>query len=552
MKVPIFIMLMLSIMIGCTEENGTDVELSEVAVTSKIDYLFPVEENKTSNKEAVIPPQCYTKHEGQHNPCMVCHQSYTFDSRPNAMSDGDLQSAYDFSDYGFDNRWQNLFEDRRKRIAAISNPSVKAYIEEDNYTPLIQALKKSDWQGVVPEIKNLQNARAAFDEQGFAYDGSQWVAFNYKPLPSTFWPTNGSTDDVMLRLPVSFRTNSCEIPKENRDVYIANIGLLELAIQGGERVSIPKVDENRICDDINGDGVLTADVGEVVFRARYFGAAKNVVVREMLYPKGVEFLHSVRYVGVTEDGEITIPKRMKELRYMVKTHDFDKVSLSSSYGNEHQEKIDGLLPKYNYQNTGSPNEFGWKLLGFIEDQHGRLRLQDREETMFCMGCHKTIGSTLDQTFSFPRKISGVDGWGYINLKGMKDAPNITGSKDGEILNYLRVVGGGDEFRQNDEMLKRWFSDDGEVLEEKVRAADVYELITPSIERALQLNKAYWTIVQDQDFHHGRDANLIPAKNVYQEVDSNSPVLPKELTRKYDIRLQWGNAVRLLSAEDNGE
>ncbi|OUS41085.1 hypothetical protein A9R00_02760 [Oleispira antarctica] len=545
MKELVCILVLAVFMVGCSDTESAE------SITSDYEYLFPLEVNKTSNKEAVIPPQCYTKHEGKHNPCMVCHQSYTFDSRPNAMSDGSLQTAYDFSDYGFKNHWQNLFEDRTDRIEKISDSKVNKYITEDNYTPLIEDLKASAWDGIIPEIENLQKGALAFDEYGFAIDGSQWVAFNYKPMPSTFWPTNGSTDDVMIRLPIDFRTSSCINMSDNKDVYIANLGLLELAIQGRDAVTIPRVDERNICDDINGDGEITNNVSRMIKRKNYFGNASDVVVRDMLYPQGTEFLHSVRYVGVNLHGDIYIPERMKELRYMVKTNDFDQLSLSSMYGNEQQEKIDGNLPTYNYKKTGSANEFGWKLLGFIEDQQGRLRIQNREETMFCMGCHKTIGTTIDQTFSFPRKVSGVNGWGYINLKGMIDAPNIIGSTDGEILNYLKAVGGGDEFRQNDEMISRWFSTDGEVLEDKINMADVYELITPSPERALKLNKAYWTIVLDQDFNHGRDANITPARNVYESIDENSPVLADKLIKKYDIRLRWEEDEKLLIDDKNG-
>ncbi|MBL4796200.1 MAG: hypothetical protein JKY50_02170 [Oleispira sp.] len=545
MKELVCILVLAVFMVGCSDTESAE------SITSDYEYLFPLEVNKTSNKEAVIPPQCYTKHEGKYNPCMVCHQSYTFGSRPNAMSDGNLQTAYDFSDYGFKNHWQNLFEDRTSRIKKISDLKVNKYISEDNYTPLIEDLKASAWDGVIPEIENLQKGALAFDEYGFAIDGSQWVAFNYKPMPSTFWPTNGSTDDVMIRLPIEFRISSCINMSENKDVYIANLGLLELAIQGKDAVSIPNVDERNICDDINGDGEITNNVSRIIKRKSYFGNAGNVVVRDMLYPQGTEFLHSVRYVGVDSYGAIYIPERMKELRYMVKTNDFDQLSLSSMYGNEQQEKIDGNLPTYNYKKTGSANEFGWKLLGFIEDHQGRLRLQNREETMFCMGCHKTIGTTIDQTFSFPRKVSGVNGWGYINLKGMIDAPNIIGSTGGEILNYLKAVGGGDEFRQNDEMISRWFSTDGEVLEDKVNMADVYELITPSPERALKLNKAYWTIVLDQDFNHGRDANITPARNVYKSIDENSPILADKLSRKYDIRLRWEEDEKVLTDDSAG-
>jgi hypothetical protein len=257
----------------------------------------------------------------------------------------------------------------------------------------------------------------------------------------------------------------------------------------------------------------------------------------MLYPEGTEFIHSVRYVGVNDQNEIVTPPRMKELRYMVKNSFRDEAWLASAYGNEQQEKIDGLLPKYVYRKEGSSNGFGWQLIGFIEDAQGRLRVQGREETHFCMGCHTTVGSTIDQTFAFARKVTGADGWGYINTRGMKDAPSKAWENN-EILEYFRTVGGGDEFRQNEEMLDKWFNEDGTVKVDAVKAADVYTLTAPSRERALALNKAYRTIVEDQDFHHGRDANLKPAKNVYREVDENSPVLPGEKTRSYDIRLKW--------------
>jgi hypothetical protein len=500
--------------------------------------LFTAESNLAINKEAVIPPQCYTKHEGQHNPCMICHQNYAYKSRPNYMYDAGLQSAYEFSEYGFTNRWENLFEDRRERIDAISDSEIVGYINEDNYTPLIKNLELSEnWEGPIPKIDNLHLGPEAFDDDGFAKDGSFWVAFNYKPLPSTFWPTNGSTDDVMIRLPSDFRETSCAEGNTSKDTYVANLALLEISFQELERVSVPSIDESLICADVNADGIISNNVVEVVAQEYYFGKASQVEVAHMLYPQGTEFIHSVRYVGVDDNKGITVPPRMKELRYMVKTHFRSDAWLESAYGNEQQEKVDGLLPKYVYRPEGSANEFGWNLLGFIEDEEGRLRVQNREETQFCMGCHTTVGSTIDQTFAFARKVTGAAGWGYINTRGMADAPSKAW-EDNEILEYLRAVGGGDEFRQNDEMLDKWFNPDGTVREDAVRAADVYTLISPSRERALALNKAYKTIVDDQDFHHGRDANLKPAVNVYREVDENSPVLPGEKTRAYDIRLRW--------------
>jgi len=122
---------------------------------------------------------------------------------------------------------------------------------------------------------------------------------------------------------------------------------------------------------------------------------------------------------------------------------------------------------------------------------------------------------------------------------MPDAPSI-GETEGEILTYLRRVGGGGEFRSNPEMFSRWFNEDLTVNETAVRnARDVYELITPSRSRALQLNKAYKTIVDEQSFLHGRDAIVEPPQNVYREIDNaTAPTLPADLFFAWDIRLDW--------------
>ena len=501
--------------------------------------LRPIEDGLTYNKEAVIPPMCYTKHEAAHNPCMVCHQTYPFDSRPNSMGDGGLQSEYAFSDLGERNHWLNLFEDRSAAVASITDQEAIDYIHMDNYSTLIEQLKSSpDWSGPIPALENLHLGPAAFDPQGFALDGSHWVAFNYKPMPSTFWPTNGSTDDVMVRLPAAFREQCCNGSSYSRDTYIANLAILEMAIQDLISVTVPPIDENAFCTDLNGDNQLGI-VSEILRPTHYVGNASATPVTPMLYPEGTEFLHTVRYVGIDSQGNITLPPRMKEVRYMRKHHFFTPAELVSLYGNERQEKIDELLPVYlSRGDQGVDNGFGWMVLGFIEAKEGHLRKQSEEELRFCMGCHTTIGTTIDQTFAFPRKVTGATGWGYINLRGMKDAPSVGGS-EGEILHYLKRVGGGNEFRGNGEIVKIWFNADGTLNVEKVKSADVYQLITPSAGRALTLNKAYMTIVQDQDFIHGRDATVTPATNVYQVVDPlSAPTLPPEKRVEWDIRLDW--------------
>lgn len=117
-------------------------------------------------------------------------------------------------------------------------------------------------------------------------------------------------------------------------------------------------------------------------------------------------------------------------------------------------------------------------------------------------------------------------------------PNV-GESDGEILTYLERVGGGNEFRANDEMRQRWFDAEGRLRKDLVRAADVHALIMPSRARALALDKAYRVIVREQSFLYGRDATSEPATNVYDVVDPETvPTLPKDRQFRWDIRLDW--------------
>ncbi|MDG4866588.1 hypothetical protein P8631_01005 [Guyparkeria sp. 1SP6A2] len=506
------------------------------------------------NHEAVIPPQCYTRTDGRFNPCFTCHQSYDDKNRPNFMDDARLQAEYDFADFAMTNRWSNLFKDRSQQVAAISDEEILGYIAEDNYSALAGRLESMGWEGFVPDLDALHLGSDAFDEHGFARDGSGWVAFNYKPLPSTFWPTNGSTDDVLIRLPEQFRqARDCRGEGGySVDAYRANLAILEAAIKDLPEIESLPVDENAVCADLDGDGKRSV-VTQIQRPSHYVGDAAHVSVATMLYPAGSQFLHTVRYVGVAEDGRIAHTPRMKEVRYMKKLSFHDRDELREIYeegeegrgaGDREEEGDHGdegngedVLPGFADTGHGLANDFGWLVLGFIEDKKGELRPQTKEEQLFCMGCHSTIGATLDQTFAFPRKVTGAEGWGYIDLKGMPDAPNV-GEIDGEILTYLERVGGGSEFRHNPEMQARWFNDESEVKRDKVEAADVYTLITPSPERALRLNKAYRVIVEEQSYIHGRDATVVPPENVYEQVDASEPPLPEEFRYDWDIRLDW--------------
>jgi len=489
------------------------------------------------NREAPIPPQCYTDSGGEHNPCYACHQN-AIPGRENTMNDRDLQEAYSFSDEGLLNHWLNLFEDRSTRVSAISDAEILAYIDQDNYSELAQRLVDAGFTGWIPDLANLAEGAAAFDAEGFALDGSWWVAFSYKPLPSTFWPTQGSTDDVMIRLPADFyRTTGGTF---SRDVYKANLALLEANIKGAARMGSLPIDETAVGLDLDGDGQLGVATEVLAGRSRYFGAAGNVDVIPGVYPRDTEFLHTVRYVGVRPDGSTYNPRRMKEVRYMRRRIQSRQFQLHHYYEEENLEKEQGALPTYyNFGHDGLSSDFGWNVTGFIENRAGRLRWNTFEENVFCMGCHTSIGSTIDKTFSFPRKRDGADGWGYIGLRGMPDAPNV-GETLGEVATYFNRVGGGTEFRSNPELEARFYHADGSVNTVALAMArDFHDLAAPTPARALELNKAYKAIVEQQDFIYGRDATVTPPARVLPAVDNEtSPTLPPERQHDWNILLDW--------------
>lgn len=494
------------------------------------------EAGRRYNPEAPIPPQCYTRIEGRFNPCYVCHQTNEDATRPNFMLDGGLQAEYAFSEAGLTNHHVNLFVDRSAEVAAISDAEIRDWIGQDNYSDLAPRLRDEGFGGWVPDLAGYAEGAAAFDGRGLALDGSWWVAFNYKPQPSTFWPTNGSTDDVLIRLPAPFYTLPDGRP--SADLYFANLALLEMAFQDLPEVTVPPLDEAAIGVDLDGDGAL-GQADRVLARASYLGGAEGQPVTRMLYPEGTEFLHSVRYVGVDPQGGITVARRMKELRYMVKTRALSIPQIASRYGNERQEKMDENLPRYlDLGDKGMDNGQGWTLLAFIEDASGALRRQTNEELFFCRGCHASVGANIDQTWAFPRKLTGAEGWGYIDLHVQRDVPN-RGEAMGEIAQYLQRAGGGDEFRSNAEMRARWFTPDGQVDHAALAGKTVYDLIAPSPERALMLNKAYRVLVAEQSFVFGRDATVTPPVNVHAQIDeATAPTLPPEYRYRHDIRLDW--------------
>lgn len=466
------------------------------------------------NPEAPIPPQCYTRTEGTANPCWTCH---TTRNGHNLKGDWTLQEVYAFSDAGLKNHWTTLFEDPRPELARMDDADTWRYVREDNLGP---------WLASAPAGAPRLDFSQGFDAEGFARDGSGWRALRYIPFPGTFWPTNGAVDDVYIRLPEAFQRDAKG--EMSPAIYKLNLALVEAALAVADTVGdaalvrrVEPVDEALHGGDLDGDGKLGTATRIAGLPARYAGAAAATPVERWSYPAGTEFIHTVRYLDPDAPGWLSA--RVKEFRYSRKYRDTDAVGRAGAYQESAEEKLTGRLPWFAEGEHGAlRSTLGWEYRGWIEDAQGALRPQDHEETLACMGCHAGIGITVDSSFALPRKLPGAAGWALPSLEDLSDVPQA-GHAEGEVLTYLRRVGGGDEFRANDEMLKRWFKR-GAVDAERVRRATLPELLLPSRERALALNKAYRRLVLGQRYKQGRAPLLAPAKNVFAEIRNGDTAL----------------------------
>jgi len=501
-----------------------------------------------SNPTAYIPPQCYTETvdaAGEvHNPCATCHVR---PRAPNYVNDADLQEAFSFPAPAVKNPWANLFRDRSEALAALDPDEIDAYVATGNYfdadgeitlarrlaSPPSEWDADGDgaWAGYVPD------AWFAFDAEGFdhAPDGrpTGWRAFAYMPLPGGFWPTNGSTDDVLIRLPEAFRTDAAGRP--DTDIYKVNLAILEALIARRE-VAIDPVDETRIGVDLDKDGTL-GRAETVVYdwaplegrQMSWVGAATGARLAAGLFPLGTEFLHTVRYIDVSSGGVAMAP-RLKELRYAVKTRWQTYADLEEGALAEAKERAafpDRIALFDGGIETGIGNGTGWRYQGFIEDAGGALRPQSFEETVFCMGCHGGIGVTDDSAFAFPRKLNSAEaharGWYHWTQKSIAGVPDPMRA-DGrpELRTYLEENGAGDEFRSNAEVIARFFDGEGNLRSDAAEALsrDVSVLLFPSAGRARHLNASYREIVREQSFALGRDAVWGVGATVHREVEQN--------------------------------
>ena len=524
--------------------------------------LGPDLKNKTvRNPIAYIPPQCFTKTELPDgvvvNPCYVCH---TRSVEPNYINDWDLQLNYSFPERNLSNPWTNLFEDRSARVAAISDADILSYVRTDNYFDEKRSLVLADtlaalppewdndndgkWSGYVPDC------HFNFNEQGYdlAQDGSPsgWRVYTAYPLPTTHWPASGAPSAILIRLPESFRQTAAG--ELDLTVYSVNLAIVEALISRRD-VVIPLTDEEQLGVDLdkNGSLGLTTRVafdwapleGRMMSYAGRAGQEQKEGRQQLaagLFPVGTELLQAVSYLDVAANGAITMAPRLRELRYMKKTSWQSYADLEEAALAEVKEKDDFPARTSQYVGNfeqGLYNGWGWILQGFIEDAAGRLRPQNYEETMSCVGCHGGLGASTDSVFSFSRKLDHSQfkkGWFHPreqSLAGLVE-PKVEIRNAGvfyEYSYYLMYNRAASDLRDQAGNQARFFKPDGSVKLEALNRLhdDVSLLLTPSPERALSLNKAYKTIVEDQDFILGRDAHIQPLHEViHDKVAENQP------------------------------
>lgn len=578
---PLFIVAMLSsVLSGCFTASESDHSSAPEAGTaqniptaSKVNpvasgYSFgtvvDITDDTTINPVPYIPPQCYTdpvSDQGIQNPCYACH---TESKRPNYLNDTDVQTAYNFPETGLKNNWDNLFKDRTEAIAKVSDQDILSYVREDNYFSdnggIILSAKLANppaewdrnqngqWDGYIPD------AYFSFNAQGFdispAGEYTGWRVFAYYPFLGTFMPTNGSTDDVMIRLPEAFRKNSDG--QFDPVTYAVNLAIVEALIKEKD-IPITAVDENTYGVDLDKNGVLSiAQHVKYDWMPKenrlmsYVGKAKAlqeqgiVHLAARLYPEGTEFLHTVRYLDVA-DGKVKMAKRMKEVRYSKKNSWRNYYQLRGIVDDEIKERHDfpsRTKVALGDMESGLTVAQGWTYQGFIEDDAGQLRPQTYEETYFCTGCHGYIGSSNDTTISFARKFdhgSFRDGWYHWLEKGLEGiADPLREDGRGEYAYYLEHNPTGNEFRDNEEVLNKFFNSDRspKVQEFSKLSQDISHLLLPGAERALMLNKAYQIVVKEQSYRLGRDAVIKPVTTVHKTVEAEQDTGIKDILSYY--------------------
>ncbi|NEX19962.1 hypothetical protein G3480_06485 [Thiorhodococcus mannitoliphagus] len=540
--------------------DGGNAAPSGAARSVQADRAHLVRDARLRNQVAYVVPQCYVLPRGPdgalRNPCYLCHQRGQL---PNYIDDSGFQQTFEMASAALRNPWSNLFEDRSERIAKIDDSWMRDYVRGSNYrasdgrlilAARLEALPQDwdldqdgTWNGYLPDTY------FRFDDQGFDLDPegapTGWRAFAYYPLPGTSWPTNGSAGDVLIRLADAFRRDADG--KLDSQIYALNLAIVEALIKRAD-VAIDPADERALGVDLDKDGqlgtatVIRYDWAPLEGRSMsYVGMAAQAQragrlhLAAGLYPEGTELLQSLRYLDVDDQGHVRPAARMKELRYARKNAWYSYAELKGIADRENAERREAE----NDVVKQAPGDYerglfaqGWVYQGFIEDARGQLRPQTQEETLYCMGCHGGIGVTTDTTFALARKLDSKtpgQGWGHWSQRdGFRVAEPVVeieglGAQP-EYSHFLMATRSGSDFLVNTELEARFFDDEGRPRPHAFERLhqDISVALLPSPERAIRLNKAYRTIVEDQGFVRGREVNLAPITQLLAVVPKDLP------------------------------
>ncbi len=512
-----------------------------------LSYAAPpvaIRTKQLDNWFAYIPPVCYVDTKGDngsiHNPCYVCHQEGL---APNYIDDSDLQLEYSFPAAARKNYWSNLWQDRRPAMEKISDRAMTDYVRTDNYKKgntiilaetLTSRLPKEwdsndngRWEGYIPDVfYNLDADGFDRDPQG-NYTG--WRQYQYAPLPGNFSPVNGSVGDGFIRLSEDFRVDKSG--RADLDVYKLNLAIVESAISRRDIV-VPQFDELDYGVDLDNNGVLNS-ADTVAFRGEP-GAMKlvgkagelqsygKVHLEQGLFPEFTEFYHSLRYLDVSDEGDVIPASRVKEVRYSIKRRWYPRRVLARFAADEVKEKAyTPDRPRWvrGNQEFGVSNSLAWQYRGFIEDSDGWLRPQTHQELVSCVGCHSGIGATTDSNFSFARKLTTGDAEYFAGYKGksLNEGSSDAVPYKGDSAEFHAILDGYATYLQQNRSLNDYRNISADISP-PVDKQKLVSLLWPDAEKAKLMNKAYLTIVREQSYTKGRDANVSPLIYMRQQFE----------------------------------
>jgi hypothetical protein len=243
-----------------------------------------------------------------------------------------------------------------------------------------------------------------------------------------------------------------------------------------------------------------------------------------LFPVFTEFYHSLRYLDVSDEGNVIAASRVKEIRYSIKGRWYPRWMLARFAADEVKEKAyTPDRPRWvrGNQEFGVSNSLAWQYRGFIEDKDGWLRPQSHEELVSCVGCHSGIGATIDSNFSFARKLTTGDAEYFAGYEGKsldEGGPDAV-PYEGESAALQSIVDGYATYIKQNGALNDYRSLDYDIRL-PLDKQDIGSFLWPDAEKAMLMNKAYLIIVREQSYTKGRDATVSPPRYLRQQLEKD--------------------------------